>query len=108
VYDPSSLEGAGGYGDSFQLKAAHGSVVGLQNTADEPAVEVERRSISEALRKSGGKTYGAGGATELLGMRPTTLISRSRLWGSNGTDASYTHMVMKVLAIKPDRGIQLK
>lgn len=39
-------------------------------------MEVERRSIRESLRKSGGKIYGAGGAVELLGMRPTTLTSK--------------------------------
>ena len=33
-------------------------------------------ALKEALRKSGGKIYGAGGAAELLGMRPTTLMSK--------------------------------
>jgi transcriptional regulator with GAF, ATPase, and Fis domain len=39
-------------------------------------LEVDRQSIEEALRKSGGKIYGRGGAAELLGMRPTTLSSK--------------------------------
>lgn len=39
-------------------------------------LDLERRSIEEALSKSGGKIYGAGGAAELLGMRPTTVSSR--------------------------------
>jgi transcriptional regulator with GAF, ATPase, and Fis domain len=39
-------------------------------------LDLERRSIEEALRKSGGKIYGAGGAAELLGMRPTTVSSK--------------------------------
>ena len=39
-------------------------------------LEVERQSIVEALQKSGGKIYGANGAAELLGMRPTTLNSK--------------------------------
>ena len=39
-------------------------------------LEFERRSIVEALQKSGGKIYGANGAAELLGMRPTTLTSK--------------------------------
>jgi len=30
----------------------------------------------EALQKTGGKIYGADGAAELLGMRPTTLTSK--------------------------------
>jgi transcriptional regulator with GAF, ATPase, and Fis domain len=36
----------------------------------------ERESITAALRKSGGKVFGPGGAAELLDMRPTTLASR--------------------------------
>ena len=39
-------------------------------------LELERRNIVEALQKSGGKIYGANGAAELLGMRPTTLTSK--------------------------------
>jgi transcriptional regulator with GAF, ATPase, and Fis domain len=39
-------------------------------------LEAERQSITDALRKSDGKIYGAGGAAELLGMRPTTLTSK--------------------------------
>jgi transcriptional regulator with GAF, ATPase, and Fis domain len=39
-------------------------------------LELERRSIVEALEKSGGKIYGANGAAELLRMRPTTLSSK--------------------------------
>jgi transcriptional regulator with GAF, ATPase, and Fis domain len=39
-------------------------------------LEFERRSIVEALEKSGGKIYGPDGAAELLGMRPTTLSSK--------------------------------
>jgi transcriptional regulator with GAF, ATPase, and Fis domain len=39
-------------------------------------LDLERRTIEEALRKSGGKIYGAGGAAELLGMRPTTVSSK--------------------------------
>jgi len=36
----------------------------------------ERESITAALRKTGGKVFGPGGAAELLEMRPTTLASR--------------------------------
>jgi transcriptional regulator with GAF, ATPase, and Fis domain len=39
-------------------------------------LELERRRIVEALQQSGGKIYGADGAAELLGMRPTTLTSK--------------------------------
>lgn len=36
----------------------------------------ERESIVTALKQSGGKLFGADGAAELLGMKPTTLASR--------------------------------
>jgi transcriptional regulator with GAF, ATPase, and Fis domain len=57
---------------------------GIQEPTPVPAVpytrkqllDLERRSIEEALRKSGGKIYGRGGAAELLGMRPTTVSSK--------------------------------
>lgn len=39
-------------------------------------LELERRNIVDALTKSGGKIYGADGAAEILGMRPTTLASK--------------------------------
>lgn len=36
----------------------------------------ERESIAAALKQTGGKIFGADGAAELLGMKPTTLASR--------------------------------
>ena len=39
-------------------------------------MESQRTMIEDALRKSGGKIYGLGGAAELLGLRPTTLNSK--------------------------------
>jgi len=36
----------------------------------------ERESIAAALKQSGGKVFGPGGAAELLNMKPTTLASR--------------------------------
>jgi transcriptional regulator with GAF, ATPase, and Fis domain len=41
----------------------------------------ERENILAALDKSGGKIYGAGGAAELLGIKPTTLASRIKKMG---------------------------
>jgi len=38
--------------------------------------QLERENIAAALRKAGGKVSGAGGAAEILGMKPTTLYSR--------------------------------
>lgn len=43
----------------------------------------ERESISMALKNSGGKVFGRGGAAELLNMKPTTLASRIKALGLN-------------------------
>ena len=41
----------------------------------------ERDSLIAALKQSGGRIFGAGGAAELLGMKPTTLASRLKALG---------------------------
>ncbi len=41
----------------------------------------ERESIAAALQQSGGRIFGADGAAELLGMKPTTLASRIKTLG---------------------------
>jgi DNA-binding NtrC family response regulator len=41
----------------------------------------ERESITTALKQSGGRIFGAGGAADLLGMKPTTLASRIKALG---------------------------
>ncbi len=41
----------------------------------------ERETIAAALKQTGGKIFGAGGAAELLGMKPTTLASRLKALG---------------------------
>lgn len=41
----------------------------------------ERESIIAALKQCGGKVFGADGAAELLGMKPTTLASRIKALG---------------------------
>jgi transcriptional regulator with GAF, ATPase, and Fis domain len=46
----------------------------------------ERESIKMALQQSRGKVFGAGGAAELLGMKPTTLASRLKALGLSKTD----------------------
>lgn len=38
--------------------------------------QIETENIQAALKASGGKIYGSGGAAELLGLKPTTLASR--------------------------------
>jgi len=46
---------------------------------------VERAAILKALRLSGGKVYGDGGAAKHLGLRPTTLQSRMKKLGISRT-----------------------
>ena len=58
----------------------------ITTRADEvvPEAEMRRRgreNILAALDKSGWKIYGAGGAAELLGIKPTTLASRMKKMG---------------------------
>ncbi|MBP7146323.1 MAG: sigma 54-interacting transcriptional regulator [Acidobacteria bacterium] len=43
--------------------------------------EIARRALAEALRASGGKIYGPGGAAARLGLRPTTLQGKLRRYG---------------------------
>ena len=61
-------------------QAPNPSVAGTEHHATvstrKQLLELERRSIVEALEKSGGKIYGANGAAELLGVPPTTLTSK--------------------------------
>ncbi|TXN26310.1 histidine kinase, partial [Methylobacterium sp. WL19] len=58
-----------------------------------PATEAERRArdradISAALILSKGRVFGAGGAAELLGVKPTTLASRIKVHGLTGVGRS--------------------
>lgn len=41
----------------------------------------EKANIEAALHKTGWKIYGTGGAAELLGLKPTTLLSRIKKMG---------------------------
>ena len=43
---------------------------------DDEIRELERSNLAAALERSGGRIYGAGGAAELLGLKPTTVASR--------------------------------
>ncbi len=42
---------------------------------------LEKDNLRRALRQTGWKIYGAGGAAELLGVKPTTLVSRMKKLG---------------------------
>jgi transcriptional regulator with GAF, ATPase, and Fis domain len=48
---------------------------------DEEMKRRERENIAVALKQSGGRVYGRGGAAELLGMKPTTLSARLKKLG---------------------------
>jgi formate hydrogenlyase transcriptional activator len=49
----------------------------------------ERDAIAAALKRTGGKVFGPGGAAELLGMKPSTLTSRIRALGLNRKTTTY-------------------
>jgi formate hydrogenlyase transcriptional activator len=62
---------------------ASGTTLAHPRTAPRPALltrdelkRQERDGIAAALKQTGGKIFGPGGAAELLGMKPTTLTSR--------------------------------
>ena len=42
---------------------------------------LERENLLAALRKTNWKIRGADGAAELLGVKPTTLVTRVQKWG---------------------------
>lgn len=48
---------------------------------EQERIALERRMIEQALAASGGKVFGAGGAAERLGLKPTTLASRIKRYG---------------------------
>jgi transcriptional regulator with GAF, ATPase, and Fis domain len=55
---------------------------------EEAIRDLERKNLLAALERSGGRIYGAGGAAEMLGMKPTTLSSRiERLGLKRGASA---------------------
>ena len=53
-----------------------------QIMTDQELRQLERENILRALDASNGKVYGAGGAAERLGLKPTTLLSRIRATAS--------------------------
>ncbi len=57
------------------------SAAGDRVLSDAEFRDLERDNVRAALRRSGGKIYGTGGAAELLGLKPTTLVSRMKALG---------------------------
>ena len=49
--------------------------------SEEERKQSDRNNIISALEKTNGKVFGAGGAAELLGIKPTTLASRMKALG---------------------------
>jgi transcriptional regulator with GAF, ATPase, and Fis domain len=45
---------------------------------------LERETIQQALEKANGRIYGAGGAAEIVGLKPTTLAARIKKLGLKG------------------------
>lgn len=52
-----------------------------QCLTDSAIKNLQYQSTLDALRKTGGKIYGADGAASILGIKPTTLASRLKKWG---------------------------
>jgi len=48
--------------------------------------QLERDNIARALTLAEGRVYGAGGAAELLGLKPSTLLSRMKAFGLRRSD----------------------
>ena len=74
----------------FEFPAADARAVapGRKTTTESPAImtraEWKRREpeeITKALTQSRGKVFGPGGAAAILGMKPTTLLSRIKALG---------------------------
>lgn len=69
-------------GEAFALGTAKSGVTSdaeeLEVVAEVEMRRRERENVLAALRRANWKTYGPGGAAELLGIKPTTLASRIR------------------------------
>ncbi|MEX1033695.1 MAG: sigma 54-interacting transcriptional regulator [Cellvibrionaceae bacterium] len=59
----------------------HRSVNDQELLTDADHRNLRYKAIVEALRQTGGKVYGADGAAELMGIKPTTLASRMKKLG---------------------------
>ncbi len=66
-----------GPGAAAWASAADGAAARAVGTLE----EAQRVRITQALRASGGRIYGSGGAAELLGLKPSTLQSKMKKLG---------------------------
>ncbi len=69
--------GAAATGTADETSAASA----MRILTEEQMRELQRTNILNALRQSGGRVSGKGGAAELLGVKPTTLADRIRSYG---------------------------
>jgi len=68
--------------DENASSGGHASEAGSFDILTEQAMrELERQNLLAALERTEGRIYGAGGAAELLGMKPTTVASRIKRLG---------------------------
>jgi formate hydrogenlyase transcriptional activator len=69
--------------DTLEIDPTWLSGVGTDVAPDEQMTfgQVERRTILDALQRTGGKIYGPGGAAGLLGLKPSTLYGKMRKFG---------------------------
>ena len=63
------------------LPAGDGSIDDEKILTEREMRDKERRNIFSALQLSHGRVYGPGGAAEILGLKPTTLMARIKKFG---------------------------
>jgi formate hydrogenlyase transcriptional activator len=68
-------------GDTLRVDPGWLTSIKSVGTTDLRLAEVERRAIVDALARSHGRVYGAGGAATVLGLKPTTLYGKMRKLG---------------------------
>jgi len=66
-------------------ESALGNQTGLDFFTEAEMLRRERENLKTVLAKAGGKIKGPGGAAELLGVKPTTLLSRLKKMGLKRT-----------------------
>ncbi|MGV8834985.1 sigma-54 interaction domain-containing protein [Cellvibrio sp.] len=62
---------------------------GAECLTEESVKNLQYQATLDALRKADGKIYGAGGAANILGIKPTTLASRIKKWGLDKKPLSF-------------------
>lgn len=70
--------------EKFVLDLAEGGDprgAGRRVLSEAEMMRLQRDNLTAALRETGGRVAGAGGAAERLGLKPTTVYSRIRAWG---------------------------